>query len=281
MNAKPDLERRLASFYEAEAPQRAPDWVLTAALATIETTPQRRSFIRVPWRFPPMNGLPRLAAIVVAVAAVAAVGFVAMTGGGLPTPTQPVATASPAIRTATPTGELMSGFRRPFTFVPLSDVPDDFGPATPTFWELRVPDSARVGESAWFLIVQVIEGGRADPCSPASASVPLADDRAAMDYLKTVPTLTVTEESETVIDGRAALTATIAFAEPTTACPELSFWASDAEAWPFPRGPVTTARVMLVDIDGVTIAIHTIATSQALDWFRWADDIIESIDFQD
>ena len=45
MNANHDLERRLADFYATEAPQRAPDWVLGEALATIDTTKQRRVVI--------------------------------------------------------------------------------------------------------------------------------------------------------------------------------------------------------------------------------------------
>ena len=57
MNADLDLERRVADYYATEAPPRAPDWMLGAALATIDITPQRRVLIRVPWRFPIMNTL--------------------------------------------------------------------------------------------------------------------------------------------------------------------------------------------------------------------------------
>jgi len=55
MNANDNLERGIADVYHAEAPHRAPDWVLANALETIESTPQRRVLIRVPWRFPDMN----------------------------------------------------------------------------------------------------------------------------------------------------------------------------------------------------------------------------------
>ncbi len=44
-----DLSRRLSDHYNAEALLRAPDWLLEDALAIIETTPQRRVVIRVPW----------------------------------------------------------------------------------------------------------------------------------------------------------------------------------------------------------------------------------------
>ena len=50
---------RIADYYATEAPPRAPDRVLEAALATIDTTRQRRALIRMPWRFPIMNTTPR------------------------------------------------------------------------------------------------------------------------------------------------------------------------------------------------------------------------------
>ena len=182
--------------------------------------------------------------------------------------------------TAAPTGETASTFRRPFTYVLPTDVQVDYGPQTSTFWEFRVPDSGGPGQAAWFLIVQAIDAGRADPCSIESAEVPLADARAAMDYLKTVPTLSVTEESAGELDGRPALSATLTFESPTGACPDLSPWSTDAEALPEPfRDPATAARITLVTVDGETIAITTLATRESIDWFRWADDIIESIHF--
>ena len=283
MNAKPSLERRLARFYEAEAPTRAPDWVLASALAAIDTTPQRRSWIRVPWRFPLMNGLPRVAAVIIAVVALALVGFAVLSGSGaLPNSSQTAPSASPASPpSVSPTGETASTFRQPFTYVLPSDVQVDYGPRTSTFWEFRVPDSGGVGQAAWFLIVQAIEASRADPCSIESAEVPLADARAAMDYLKTVPTLSVTEEAATEVDGHPALSATLTFESPTAACPELSPWSTDVEGLPEPfRDPVTEARITLVTVDGETIAITTLATREPVDWFRWADEIIESIHFQ-
>jgi hypothetical protein len=182
--------------------------------------------------------------------------------------------------TVAATGEAASSFRRPFTYVLPSDVRVDVVPQTSAFWEFRVPDSGGVGQSAWFLIVQAIGPGRADPCSIESADAPLADARAAMDYLKSVPTLSVTDETSTELDGRPALSATLTFERPTGGCPELSLWSTDVEAIPEPfRDPATTARITLLTVDGETIAITTIATREAMDWFRWADDIIASMHF--
>lgn len=42
MNDTHDLDRRMADYYATEAPSRAPNWLLTQTLDSIETTPQRR-----------------------------------------------------------------------------------------------------------------------------------------------------------------------------------------------------------------------------------------------
>ena len=100
MSVNHDLERRIADFYETEAPPAAPDWVLRDALATIDVTPQRRVLIRVPWRFPPMNTYARFAVAAVAVIAIGAIGVAVLRPGttpdigGAPSPS-PSATPSP------------------------------------------------------------------------------------------------------------------------------------------------------------------------------------------
>jgi len=92
MNVDRDLERQLASLYSDEGLLRAPDRVLTATLANIENTPQRRVLSRVPWRIRIMSTPIRLAVAAVAVIAVVAVGLAylsrpALIGPG-PTTTQ-------------------------------------------------------------------------------------------------------------------------------------------------------------------------------------------------
>jgi len=104
MSVKHDLERRLADFYASEDPSRAPDWVLDAALETIDSTPQRRAFIRVPWRSYDMNNLAELAVAAVVVIALGALGLAVLRpgsgpgvgGGTLPTPS-PSPAASPRV----------------------------------------------------------------------------------------------------------------------------------------------------------------------------------------
>jgi hypothetical protein len=68
-----DLERRIVDFNASVAPHRAHDRVLEAAIATIDTTPQRRAFIRAPLWDPDMNTVARFATAVLAVSFVRAI----------------------------------------------------------------------------------------------------------------------------------------------------------------------------------------------------------------
>jgi hypothetical protein len=104
MNADHDLERRLADFYETEAPTRAPDWVLGSALTTIDTTPQRHVLIRVPRRFQSMNSFAKLAVAAVVVIAVGALGLAVLrpgsgpgVGGGASSAPSPSLSAAPSV----------------------------------------------------------------------------------------------------------------------------------------------------------------------------------------
>jgi hypothetical protein len=100
MTANHDLERRVAAFYGSEAPQRAPDRVLEQALATIETTRQRRELELVPWRFRTMNSYAKLAIAAVVVLAVGAVGLAVLGPGSGPSVGGP--NASPSAAPSTP-----------------------------------------------------------------------------------------------------------------------------------------------------------------------------------
>ncbi len=100
MSANDDLERRLADFYAAETPPRAPEWVLESALATIDTTQQRRVRARAPRRAWPTSPVARLATAAAVAVAVGGIGLVALRlsqqpGGDPVTPT-PTPTVDPS-----------------------------------------------------------------------------------------------------------------------------------------------------------------------------------------
>jgi hypothetical protein len=96
MSARYDLERRIADYYETEAAPAAPDWVLREALGTIDVTPQRRVFSRVPWRLPAMNNYARFASAAVAVVVIGVIGY-ALLGPGGPPDTGGIPTPSPTL----------------------------------------------------------------------------------------------------------------------------------------------------------------------------------------
>jgi hypothetical protein len=111
MNATNELERRLADFYANEAPQRAPERVLEAVLATSEITRQQRAVFRLPWRFPIMNSYAKLAVAAVAVIAIGAVGLAVLRPGtspGVGGPASPSPSSGPSPSLLLPLTETFS-----------------------------------------------------------------------------------------------------------------------------------------------------------------------------
>ena len=101
MNANDSLERGIADVYEREAPPRAPDWVLASVLDAVESTPQRRVVIPVPWRFRHMNTYAKAAIAAVVVIAIGALGLSMLgprsSGVGGPPSASPSVSPSPSI----------------------------------------------------------------------------------------------------------------------------------------------------------------------------------------
>lgn len=92
MSAQSNFERRLADYYAAEAPTRAPDWVLERIVATVEGTAQRRTILVRPWTFPRRPSRTRLAlAALATVFALSVIPLLAPAAGPTPSPS---ATAS-------------------------------------------------------------------------------------------------------------------------------------------------------------------------------------------
>lgn len=286
MNRMVDLGRRLSQHFAAEAPNRAPDWVLGAALASIDDTRQRRVLIHVPWRFPTMNGISKLAAAAVAVLAVGILG-IAVIGpgggsGGPPTPT-PGPTASPTgaptlIVTPAPTQATSGLFRPAFTFLFPTGVTFDYGTVNSTWFEVRVPEFNDAGHAGG-IILQNIGGGRADQCDGASAAEPIATGPAAViEYLKTIPELTVTNERATTVSGLPAREATVVADPETPACPDMWLWVEDSESFgSIPRGLVL--RMISVDVAGEHLVFTIYGEPENSGWKDMADQLIASVVF--
>ena len=115
------LARRVAHPLRGAAPRRAPDWVLSSALTTIDSTRQRRGPF-APWRFPSMTTSAKLsaaAAVVILVGAFALWRFAPTGGSGGPPPSPtPAPTAAPsptAISTPAPSTFVPPALTRSFT----------------------------------------------------------------------------------------------------------------------------------------------------------------------
>jgi hypothetical protein len=105
MNARPDPDLLIADWLQDEAPDRAPERLLTASRERVRTTNQRRTLWPA-WRIPHMNGAFKLAIAAVAVVVVAVVGINLLPrqggiGGPGPSPTAvPSPTPSPIVNFA-------------------------------------------------------------------------------------------------------------------------------------------------------------------------------------
>ena len=188
MNANDDLDRRLTDFYATEAPPRAPDWVLESALATVDSTQQRRAFVRVPWRFPNMSNFAKLAVAAVAVIAVGAVGLAVLRPSqpGIGPGAAPSARSSPAltgtftsnihgISISHPAGWTVRPATEPWsTSLPIQGPAGDYiaDPASENrFLDLASQPLAGKSGEEWAASVAKEFAGGGDTCKPPSEPV--------------------------------------------------------------------------------------------------------------
>ena len=96
MTTERETLRIIGSWME-EGRTRLPDHVLDAVLDQLPSTPQRRTMLGLPWRFPPMTSFAKLALTVVAIAAVGVVGLTLVQGPvtGPAAPPSPTPSPSP------------------------------------------------------------------------------------------------------------------------------------------------------------------------------------------
>lgn len=74
MSSRPDLDRSIAEWLVAEAPDRAPERLLAASRDRIQTTRQRRAWWPA-WRIPPMSNTVRLILATTTVVVTALIGY--------------------------------------------------------------------------------------------------------------------------------------------------------------------------------------------------------------
>jgi hypothetical protein len=165
-------------------------------------------------------------------------------------------------------------FVRPFDYMLPGAPVFDYGATEEMYWEVRVP-AYNDGGHPGGLIVQAIDG-LVDPCDGESAASPL--DRGAdsvIEYLRTIPELAVTDESETTVDGLPAKQVTVIATAGGTDCPEPWVWAGTAE--PFLTG--LELRLVVLDVDGEHVAVTIYGEPENPELPALADGIIGSFDF--
>jgi hypothetical protein len=101
MTTERETLRIIGSWME-EGRTRLPDHVLDAVLDQLPSTPQRRTMLGLPWRFPPMTSFAKLALTVVAIAAVGVVGLTLVQGPVTGPAASPSPTSSPSPVTPPP-----------------------------------------------------------------------------------------------------------------------------------------------------------------------------------
>ena len=258
MTANDDLERRLVDFYATEAPRRAPDWVLTSTLATVDTTRQRRAAIALPWRFPHMNVYAKAAAAIVAVIAVAAIGIVLVRPGSTSGVGQvPTTRPSPSILPSLPpeggsvapgTHTLGPGFPVKITF----DVPAGWGGCSASPVEQSVCAQMVGGAPGPGVGFAIIDNVVADPCGTALKSPPVGpsvDDLVAA--ISGLDRFQATTAVDVTLDGYRGKSFDVT-APAGTSC-ELRTWATADRTNGVSPGEVNVVRIY--DVGGVRVMV--------------------------
>jgi hypothetical protein len=165
-------------------------------------------------------------------------------------------------------------FVRPFDYVLPGAPVFDSGTTDASYWEVRAPAYNDAGAPGG-LIVQAIDG-LVDPCDGQSAALPLdpgADS--VVEYLRSIPELTVTDESDTTVDGRSAKQVTVTATAGGASCPEPWVWAGAAE--PFIAD--LALRLVILDVDGIHVAVTIYGEPENPELPALADAIIGSFQF--
>ena len=169
-------------------------------------------------------------------------------------------------------------FRHPFTYRLPAGAEFDYGTRNETYWEVRLPAAAAAGHPAG-LIIQVIGGGRIDPCAATSSPLHIGwTPQGVIDYLKTVPGLEVSDQGTAAVGPLPAFQARVRADTETSTCPEVWPWVEDTEAFSaIPRGE--GVRVLAVIVADEHIVLTVFGEDHSPSWRAMAAEFIRSIRF--
>src|SRR5688500_4134240 len=129
------------------------------------------------------------------------------------------------------------------------------------------------------MIVPAIGGGRVGPCDEESARLPIVSGaQAVIDYLATVPDLTVTAEAAATVGDLPAVQARVRATTAAPTCQTIWPWVEATEAFTdIPRG--TVARIVAVDA-GQHIVFTIFGEDENPGWTEMAEELIDSFRFE-
>ena len=277
MTPNQDLERQLTDLYAAESDLQAPDRVLSSALAAIDSASQRGG---IAWQLARVESLGQYARFAVAslfVTTVAAIVLAAFYAGPADVGQRPTQSPTPPSPTPRPNEQGSGNFAVPFTYVLPEGAEFDYGTRNQTYFEIRIPAAAEAGHPAG-VIVQAIGGGRVDPCDPESPYLPISPGpQAVIEYLKTVPDMTVTDQKSASVGDVRAFQAQVSAGAETPTCENIQPWVEATEDFTdIPRNFVV--RIVAVDV-GEHVVFTVFGEDRNPDWTDMANELIDSFRF--
>ena len=277
MSANQNLEQRLAELYAAESHLRAPDRVLSSALAAVDSTSQRAGIVGKLSLLRGLGPVARFAVASLLIVATTAVVLGILSARPSDIGQRPTPTPTSSTPTARPNEEGSGNFVVPFTYVLPEGADFDYGTRSSTYFEIRIPAAAEAGHPAG-VIVQAIVGGRVNPCDRESPYLPLGPGpEAVIDYLKTVPDMTVTDQKAALVGDLPAFQARVTAATETPTCQDISPWVEATEDFTdIPRDLVV--RIVAVDV-GEHVVFTVFGEDNNPGWTEMADELIDSFRF--
>jgi len=271
MKSARDPDTTIGAWLE-DGPTELADPVRRLIGTAARTTPQRRR-IGAPWRSFDMNSAFKFAVGAAAVVAIAVLGIFLLR----PTPSLDVGGEAPT-PSPTPVGESGSAleFDRPFDYVLPAGSRLELVDASADWYNFEVGGGS--GDDPG-VAVRLIASVNINPCSPAEGIRQLeSGPDGLIEYLRSVPGITVTDPIETSIDGRAALSVDVV-AQPEGACPEISLWPNAPLPFTTMVAPGRRTRMIATDVDNATIVVVIWAPDLAA-WLPTATAFVESFQFR-
>lgn len=216
------------------------------------------------------RGEPRFGLLLVAAAAILAVFAFSVIGGlGALGPVPGWADRFP-LQTA-------DTFERPFTYAtdPASGIERD--EVTPRFVQFATRDPADPTRFNRIVAIRVVDLVRVDPCrSNHGGTTSITAPQQFLDYLRSIPGLSVSGASAATVDGRSALQVDVTTASKPT-CSSVYIWPSEGAF----TDTAAARRIYLLDVDGATILVAVaVAEPSDLDaWLPTADQFIATLHF--